>query len=628
MLGELIYTAKRHNSGFPYQVAFPHKHTLLALKNQLAKSRVPSDTGIRSDDYLNMAEKIARRFQSFQDEEGAIISASEGSEVQFTTPCYALLIALLCKHNRCLDMAGSGWNALLHASGQLANQSIGHGSGDCYNFYLVQALHFFSERFPCDLRLTAVRQRIALVDPICAYQDIYTPLNRNLSWKNIGNLCGEFLRYSHGIGDARFHDRYMEIQLRYFTADGMHLDTSKSMAYDLRSRLFLEIALLHGYQGRHRKALDIILSRGSFMSLFMQSPAGQIPTGGRGSQHVWADLQQVTLFEIAARRCATGGEFTYAGAFKRAAHLAFKSIQQWEKPGGRFSSLKNAVDVTEAADGTPQSDFCLDNITIGTLLVQAAEYADESIFESATPSESGSYTLSIPTFDKIFASHYGTGILIDSCADTRHGATGLVSVGQSGVPSVLGPSDVPSANDVPCSLGVAWQEYEGGDWVTLAEHGTYRNCVGKIYSTEQSHDSRSVIIEYKLPKSGHTVYEHYTLTLMDIKVTITVDGVVNALRLNYPCHVSNGKTGPQISVEGNTLQSSLFQDMRVWMVHSETLNGIQVNQERIPYPCGFLIHAYAITKGNTVSYTLSSSTLMVPETLGYEQNIVIRSLDL
>lgn len=628
MLGAVINDAKPRKSGYSYQYAFPHKHTLLALKNQLAKSRVPSDTGIRSDDYLDMAEKIARRFQSFQDEDGAVISASDGIEVQFTTPCYALLIALLCKHNRCLDMLGSGWNALLHASGQLANYSIERGAGDCYNFYLVQALQIFSELFPNDLRLDAVRQRIAGVDPICSYEDIYTPFNRNLSWKSIGNLCGELLRYIHGIGDACFHDRYIEIHLGKFTADGMHLNTAKSMADDLRARLFLEIALFHDYRGMHRKALDIILNRGAFMSLFMQSPAGQIPTGGLGSQHVWADVQQVTLFEIAAARCAKGGDLTYAGAFKRAAHLAFASIKQWEKPGGGFSSLKNAVDDSETADGISNSDFCLDNITVGTLLAQAAEFANESIFESATPSESGSYTLSIPAFDKIFATHYGTGILIDTCADTQHGATGLVSVGQSGVTSVLGPSDVPPADIVPCSLGVAWQEYEGGDWVTLAEHGTYRSCAGRIYSTEQSHDSRSVTIEYKLPKSGHAVYEHYTLTIMDIKVTITVDGPVNALRLNFPCHVSNGKTGPQISVEGNTLQSSLFQDIRVWMVHSDTLNGIEVNQERIRYPCGFLIHAYAITKGNKVNYTLSSSTLMVPETLGYEQNVLIRSLDL
>jgi hypothetical protein len=47
----------------------------------------------------------------------------------------------------------------------------------------------------------------------------------------------------------------------------------------------------------------------------MQSPTGEMPTGGRSSQHQWNEAQQAFQFEVAANEYANRGDYIMAAAF-------------------------------------------------------------------------------------------------------------------------------------------------------------------------------------------------------------------------------------------------------------------------------------------------------------------------
>ncbi len=77
------------------------------------------------------------------------------------------------------------------------------------------------------------------------------------------------------------------------------------------------------------------------MSLFMQSPHGEVPTGYRSSHHIWNEAEQAMIFEIYAHHYALEGELDMAGAFKRGAMLSLQSIKNWIRPDGSGYIVKN-----------------------------------------------------------------------------------------------------------------------------------------------------------------------------------------------------------------------------------------------------------------------------------------------
>lgn len=79
----------------------------------------------------------------------------------------------------------------------------------------------------------------------------------------------------------------------------------------------------------------------AWMSLFMQSPFGELPTGFRSSHHIWNEAEQCVIFEIYASEYAKLGYTKEAGAFKRAAMLSLGSISQWIREDGSGYIVKN-----------------------------------------------------------------------------------------------------------------------------------------------------------------------------------------------------------------------------------------------------------------------------------------------
>jgi hypothetical protein len=88
----------------------------------------------------------------------------------------------------------------------------------------------------------------------------------------------------------------LDRQLELFTPWGMYRDPDDPMAYDHFARLWALDLLDEGYRGSHAAALETLVERGAWMSMFMQSPWGELPCGGRSAHHQWNEAQQaVTL---------------------------------------------------------------------------------------------------------------------------------------------------------------------------------------------------------------------------------------------------------------------------------------------------------------------------------------------
>lgn len=135
-------------------------------------------------------------------------------------------------------------------------------------------------------------------------------------------------------------EEHLAAQMENFTEDGLYIDPHGPMAYDHFPRLFLATMLHRGYNGIFRENLEKILNRAAWLSLFMQSPQGELPNGGRSAQHQWNEAQQCVMFEIWAKKLKNASDSS-ASAFKRAAHLSLMSLTRWIRPSGEFWIVKN-----------------------------------------------------------------------------------------------------------------------------------------------------------------------------------------------------------------------------------------------------------------------------------------------
>jgi hypothetical protein len=113
--------------------------------------------------------------------------------------------------------------------------------------------------------------------------------------------------------------------------------------------------------------------RAALVSLLLQSPKGELPTGedgslfhslhrrlpapmaalchcvcgcagARSSQHQWNEAVSCVTFEYWANAMATAGDAVLAGAFKRAAALSLRSLARWKRPTGEWFIVKNQFD--------------------------------------------------------------------------------------------------------------------------------------------------------------------------------------------------------------------------------------------------------------------------------------------
>ena len=262
------------------------------------------------------------------------------------------------------------------------------------------------------------------------------------------------------------------------TADGMYEDHTGTgglnpMPYDVFPRKYLAVMMARGYNETHAEYITEMSRRGASMSLIMQSPLGEIPTGGRSSQHQWNEAVSMTLYEIWATRynqgigMAGGPQPDIACMFKRAAKLSLQSLRRWVLPAGEMEIVKNKFDPALRWGYQSYSYQSQYNLLPASMVATAFLFADESIPECAAPADIGGYAFYLPRFNKVFANAAGTYVEHETGADPHYDSTGITRVhskrmssGPDGV-GLLGPTAGTEQEDGGLAIGPCWQLTSG-----------------------------------------------------------------------------------------------------------------------------------------------------------------------
>ena len=485
------------------------------LANQ--QTQAIASTDLKKNDYLDVITGQVKAMLQYQDASGRMIDPVAKKEMYFTTPCYAHSVAVLAKAGYPIEpkLIESGMKALDVSLADLAAGQAPGSHGDFFTWPLVFACELFDATASSE-RKEKWRQLLGQIDPARAYSAYKKPVEPSdhrgfyktygphfsNNW-NLVNTAGEFGRGQHGFADPWYVDYCMTMQLSNFTPLGMYNEGGNPLPYDLFARHYLTGMLQRGYNSFLHTTYRDILWRGSWTSLFMQSPFGELPTGYRSSQHIWNEAEQAVIFEIYASAYAKEGKTAQAGAFKRAAHLSLASIKNWIRPDGSGCIVKNRYPIEAKHGYEGYSEHTCYNMLAMSMLAQAWQFADDAIAEQPAPADVGGFAFAVPGFHKVFANAGGTYIEYDTDGDQLYNPTGLLRIHLKNGHPQLGPSDgcaeKYSGKGNCFAVGPAWKD-AAGNWTKLAEL-TGTSPVFEILetSTNQVRFKLTYVIEDKIP---------------------------------------------------------------------------------------------------------------------------------
>ncbi len=579
------------------------------------------DTGLTAQDYLRIINGQVAVFRRCQDDSGAIIDPVMKMEWQYSTPCYALSVALLHTTAYNLDpgLLESGVRAMDVSVNAMHEYRCAHNHGEFYVQPVMLALDLYALVAPTE-KVESWRQRIASVDPFKLHPDNLRR-KRVVYNHNVVALAGEYLREKASLAaHTDFLELHLENQRQYFTDLGMYKDPNVPIVYDEFSRQFLSTLLCEGYAGPSRDYYRDRLWRGAWMTLLMQSPFGECPTGGRSAQHIWNEAQSAVTCEIFAAQFARHPDapaaVAKAGAFKRAAHLALRSIERWLRPDGSGFVVKNRYPI-EAKHGyerySAQSQY---NLLACWLLAVAYLYSDETIDERPAPADVGGFVVPlVADFHKVFANADGNYIEFETAGDLRYNPTGLIRVHLRGTNPQLGPSDGVVHKFDPLTkadlggenlcVGPAWRD-ASNKWHRLADYSPKKPPVVQVL--KQTPREVSFCVTFEGPLDGASrVRETITLTAAGVTVEDSVEGpAVNDIRVNYPMLVFDGLERTKVQVDANAARLTLRDgSIRFAM---EQPGGVRVRRagRRLDFRNGQAEVLYADIPGRAATYSIRS----------------------
>lgn len=569
-------------------------------------------TGVRHADYLRVIESIVRFFARCQDERGAIIDPYAGEEKQYSTPCFALSAALLVARAGAGDLLAPAALALDRALTALAvERATPQRHADFFAPLVVLSYRLLKDRVEPQ---RAARWKLWLesIDPEACYTDVLAsrPPERIHNW-NVVALAGEMLRLHDGLGaSAEWISRYLMLQLErnFDRASGLYRDPHCPLPYDLFPRYHLGYALAEGYDGPEAGILAEVLRRGEWMSLLTQTGSGGIPPGWRSSEHLWNDAALVGLCEVAARRYAAAGEPALAGAFKRAAGLAFRSLEWWLQPSGELHIVKNHLDPALRHGFENYSFHANYGLYPAAMLATACLYGDDAVPEELAPVDRGGFVVQYPQeFHRLVANAGGLTLALDLGADGHYDVTGVNSLRRLGGHPLLGPpSGIPAAPryHVPeppgeaVALGPAWQDADG-HWHSLAglmPHSTH------VDVRRQEPEQVEFTVIWEVRAGGvERVHSRYTLTPRRLEVHETIEGAAGAVRAMFPFLVDDGRDRPMVALEGGTLRVECRGTVqRFGTLHSDV--ALRLGERRFPFRNGYAGVACAERGGREIAY--------------------------
>ena len=573
------------------------------LKQQNAAPKI-SKSEFSKNTYLKIIEGQVRVFQKFQNDSGRIIDPVVNKEMYFTTPCYAHSVAVLAASGYIKDknLIESGMLAMDVVTEDMSKNKSAGRHGDFYTWPVMFSFELFKGIADAK-RYAEWGKNIEKMNPEFFYN---TYLKFGNNW-NIVNTAGEFLRYKAGYTSLNYVDTCMKSQLSHFTDDGMYNENGNPFPYDLFSRHYISGMLALGYHGKNFEKYSEIMTKGAWMSLFLQSPFGELPTGYRSSHHIWNEAEQCVIFEIYASEYAKKGEMEKAGAFKRAAMLSLSSINSWLRPDGSGYIVKNKYPIEARHGYEDYSVHTCYNMLATSMLAQAWQFSNDKIKEKAAPADLGGYVLPIlEPFHKIFASAGQTYLEYDIRGDHLYNPTGILRIHIKGSHPQLGPSDgcaeKYSGKGIVIATGPSWQNSDG-TWSSLAE---LKKINPVIEILNESPESAKFKVTYNIKSDGGLIITE-TITTEKGKITIKDElvGNISRMRVTWPMLTFNGESYSKIQTNKNSAILELEGKQikfQVEVPENVTLlkSGIQYGHRN-----GIVEPLVAEFNGNKATYTIS-----------------------
>jgi len=409
--------------------------------------------------YLKAVEGICQVARQHQNDEGAIIDPYLNREHQYSTPYYAFAVGTLLSAGMADDLRASGIAAMDHATKDFAegSQAIPDAHGEFYIAALSGALALYQEYV--DQR-TYQKWEARLGTPLSTVMSNFS--GRLNNWRTYA-MKGEWMRAHQELADRQETIQFIEKAWHHWTQRerivldkwNLYQDWSsdpQSHAVEAVGRGNLVGLMLEGYDGPSSDEIWQSVRKGSQTSLLLQSPVGQSPPNGRTDNHVFNDILYQLIFEAMAVDAHAQGNERLAGQYRRAAMLAFESIQRWQRTDapweGSFYITKNFFEPGARIGYQPASQWGNYSGAMMFHLAEAYLTALEEIEEEPAPTEIGGFAFSTDErFSSFVANAGGMQVFVNlrGAAVPKYGLSwtplGAVRFSRSGWDDRLGPSD-------------------------------------------------------------------------------------------------------------------------------------------------------------------------------------------
>jgi hypothetical protein len=279
--------------------------------------------------------------------------------------------------------------------------------------------------------------------------------------------------------------------------------------------------------------------------------------------HNWTDAEAAAICEINATYWQKQGRADVAGAFKRAAHLAFQSVSRWQRPTGELWIIKNRAEPPRRFAFEPYLNHSQYNLLPMAMLAIAYSRADDTIAERPSPAEVGGYVFDASqTFHKITAAAAGYYVEIDTLADPHYNATGLQRVQRAGVffsalsdsvapQRAYGPAAAPRA---AVATGLRWKSGRAGaDWLDLSSftgaEGRQKARPTDLQIVADDPGRTEFKVKYTLVGDGpadRIVTEDYTLSGDGVEQHSSIAGATSGLGAHFPVLIDDGAQPTQV----------------------------------------------------------------------------------
>jgi hypothetical protein len=554
-------------------------HTLPHLPFHLTAKPWTSLSYSRQD-LISIIESACRVMAQHQDEYGAIVDPILKREHQYTTPYFVFAVGTILASGGEKDLLEAGVKAMEHSTSQISrgSKSISDEHGEFFIGPLSQALALYAPYVSASQLATWTARMKTPLGLIL--QNFEGRIN---NWRTYG-MKGEWTRAILGLVEK---DAAVD-----FIEKGWHTQTQRirivpdkwnlyqdwssdpqSLAVEAVGRGNLIGLVMEGYDGPAGTEIAETVRRGTETSLLLQAPDGQAPSNGRTDNHVFNDVLYQLAFEVMAEDALNQGNLFLAGRYRRAANLAFKSINRWHRTdepwAGSFYVTKNHFDPGDRIGYQPASQWGNYNGAVVQHLAEAWHHRKSDIREFPAPAEIGGYAFETDSkFGSFFANAGGMQVVANlrGASVPKYGYSwtplGVIRISKVGWDARLGPSDgihdlqMGEEVQVQTSTGEILDRFrslsgvtfgpewmEGGQWLRIADVPAHYQAIPEIKFVHPLLVKFTLHYTYVTGRGGPYFSQEFI---------ITPDAVVT--RMHALQNVVHGVIVPLLENDGRNLQ--------------------------------------------------------------------------